>query len=404
MINAGRPGQPLKPGEYRQGGNVVRLESGGKITVKPGDTISKYALCLYGNARSGWSDFGRLVGSQPQTLADVNQIRVGEILIHTPTFRIDTKGAPKLEGAADGSEEISLSVSEAAYLADDVYHAGRHCGTVGWKRIHGHDTGGGFAAARFRKGDLYAVAFRGTDDFHDWLFANLFMAPQLDSRRVERVLKILLSLYGIRDRNLDLIVRVIILAMNHPNAVFGSRVVGLFTNRVPPWQTDQAIQYFDATPGPVVGVTGHSLGGALAKAISSQRSVPSVAFNSPFMGTMKGTGQKFSPLIRNVFTPLDPLTIITRELGNQSQGRVTSRLVEHFPRPPEWYSSRDQAWLGRVIGELPDGEPKRQLEGVANIIAWLGAAALHYHSMGTMRRAIRPSDSESRVCAPKHAG
>lgn len=87
-MNTGRPGQPFKPGDYRQGANVVRLEPGGKVIVKPGDTISKYALVMYGNAHIGWNDFGRLENgkAQPQPLKNANMILAGETLIHIPSY------------------------------------------------------------------------------------------------------------------------------------------------------------------------------------------------------------------------------------------------------------------------------------------------------------------------------
>lgn len=89
-MSSAKPGQALRPGVYGQGINSVRIDQGGKITVKPGDSISKYALALYGNARAGWDDFGKMVGNLPKRLEDVNLIRVGEKLVHLPTFNANS--------------------------------------------------------------------------------------------------------------------------------------------------------------------------------------------------------------------------------------------------------------------------------------------------------------------------
>lgn len=93
---AQRPGvgKPYQPGTYTyppQGTPQysVTLQLGGEITVRPGDWISKYAACLYGDAQVGWNDFG---WRNPETrrvepLPDPNQITVGQAVFHLPTFR-----------------------------------------------------------------------------------------------------------------------------------------------------------------------------------------------------------------------------------------------------------------------------------------------------------------------------
>jgi len=91
-----KPGESVKPGVYRHSGNSLRIEAGGRITVQPGDSISKYALCLYGNALVGWNDFGRLAGNKAQPLANVNVIQVGSTLVHIPTHSTESQ-TPSIE-------------------------------------------------------------------------------------------------------------------------------------------------------------------------------------------------------------------------------------------------------------------------------------------------------------------
>lgn len=81
------PGNPIRPGEYSGGGYRVSVGADGGIVVSAGDTISKYAKCLYGDAKVGWSDFGRVEAGRAKPLANPNLIRVGEALVHIPTFQ-----------------------------------------------------------------------------------------------------------------------------------------------------------------------------------------------------------------------------------------------------------------------------------------------------------------------------
>lgn len=117
-MDTGRPGQPFKPGDYRQGANVVRLEPGGKVIVKPGDTISKYAQCLYGNPRSGWSDFGHLVGGEPRPLPNPDMIRPGQELIHIPTYQNGNRAAPAGVTRPSGKDPFSV-LSRLEKLSDE---------------------------------------------------------------------------------------------------------------------------------------------------------------------------------------------------------------------------------------------------------------------------------------------
>lgn len=87
------PGAPVRPGEYSGGGYRVRIGADGAIVVSVGDSISKYATCLYGDARAGWSDFGRVKAGRAEPLANPNLIRAGETLVHIPTFQNNGAGS-----------------------------------------------------------------------------------------------------------------------------------------------------------------------------------------------------------------------------------------------------------------------------------------------------------------------
>jgi len=97
-----RPGSAIRPGEYSADGYRVKIGTDGSILVGGGDSIAKYAKCLYGDARAGWSDFGRLEGGRARPLANPNQIRAGETLVHIPTFATVGQSGMALEATPVG--------------------------------------------------------------------------------------------------------------------------------------------------------------------------------------------------------------------------------------------------------------------------------------------------------------
>lgn len=87
-------GRPFRPGTYRKGSFRVTLGKKGEIQVAPGDWISKYSACLYGDPLMGWDEFGREENGAIRPLPDPNQIRAGETLYHLPTYRASTAAPP----------------------------------------------------------------------------------------------------------------------------------------------------------------------------------------------------------------------------------------------------------------------------------------------------------------------
>lgn len=73
------------PGTHTKGGSTVTIGADGRIAVKPGDTISRYAQALYGDPLRGWEEFGRIRGVILAPLDNPDKIAVGETLYHLPT-------------------------------------------------------------------------------------------------------------------------------------------------------------------------------------------------------------------------------------------------------------------------------------------------------------------------------
>lgn len=86
------PGLP-KAGAHFRNGHSLTIAADGAIKVSAGDTISKYALILFGNSMIGWEEFGRMHGGVLRPLANPNQIITGETLYHIPTRSKTKAGA-----------------------------------------------------------------------------------------------------------------------------------------------------------------------------------------------------------------------------------------------------------------------------------------------------------------------
>jgi len=81
-------------GNFSQGGYSVNVGSDGRIKVKPGDSLSKYSMAMFGNF-SHVNEYHRM--SPTGTLApvsNVNLIRAGETLYHEPTYRVGESPIP----------------------------------------------------------------------------------------------------------------------------------------------------------------------------------------------------------------------------------------------------------------------------------------------------------------------
>jgi len=314
---------------------------------------------------------------------------------------------------------------DCAILSEDVYNqsTGKAATSAGWSRINPQSWGGGFAGAAYQRGPELVVAFRGTetDDRND-LIADAHMIPAAPPDRILGVLPALLQEYDLSD-NLEMQVGGMLLGGIISN--WRSRlIVGTFANQVPPQQTASANTYINNLGMTPYCITGHSLGGALAKTVSLNRSIPCVAFNSPFMGDLRGIPPISSPLVKSINTKGDPLSLATEAAGNLSHGENILVQVRNFPeRPParpsmENYtrptfcprSSSGNGWVANMVIEhvlqptcedvLDAWEPVGRARNlirytfdaypdyVSSLMGYLGRAALYYHSMTNLRKAM----------------
>lgn len=217
------------------------------------------------------------------------------------------------------------SVYDCAVICEDVYSAqtDRRATARGWQRT-GPTCGSsdnGFFGAMYQKGDSCIVAFRGTEptDLGD-LAADAEMGP-------------------------------------------GS-------SQVPTGQTSAAMTFMDACINRagerIKIVSGHSLGGALAKVASQRRDRLAIAFNAPYIGGLSGAVAMTSMLIRNYNANLDPVSRVTSAIGHIEEGQTTVVTVQP---PSRWISAIGATGPGRALA--------------------VGAyTAYHYHSMENLREAI----------------
>ena len=253
-----------------------------------------------------------------------------------------------------------VSIADCAGLALNVYDFGSGVGLGRWTRRDPYSGSAGFAAQTYHRSGETVVVFRGTDDARGDVVSDAMMVPLTRNGSVRAMLTELLSHYDLRQPAAQVVPAVM-------DALFHSPAMRLLittgANRIPAEQAAQARAYFRSAAGAPAYVVGHSLGGALAKIVAMQESVTAVAFNSPFMGDLRGTVPQTSRQIISVNASGDPLSLATREVGSLSHGQVIT--VELPAPPPPLRRTQAPAWSHPVVR-------------IAGPAAWAAAAAWDY--------------------------
>ena len=288
---------------------------------------------------------------------------------------------------ADFIVDSGPSLYDLAAMSEDVYK-NRGGMSFSWKseRKRGKH---GFAAATYtwnsatnqlkrssQKKPIRIVAFRGTDDDDD-LIEDLFMAPSLNPQTVVKAVARLMKMYNMKSPAPAIIGNVLKALQKRglvPKQAF---------NTIPPMQSKQALAYFDAANSSIAVdyVVGHSLGGALAKIVALKKGVKCYAFNAPQIRGLSGVGnQSARGRIENVNAKLDPVSTITKFLGAGSVGKETYIGTQ---KPPQFIPSQSQ-----MFGPaLASGLSSRYGQAAVDICV-VAHCALHYHSIGTLKKAI----------------
>jgi hypothetical protein len=281
------------------------------------------------------------------------------------------------------------TVNDCAVLADDVYSREHNelANSAGWQRLDAQNWSHGFAAGTYQRGEERVIAYRGTDtdDSEDIFGSNALMVPLMQAGAARGGLESLFREYGVEGNALSFVApRLIESVVQYPPARLFIRG---WLNRVP-GQLNRALEYFDECDPRPRFITGHSLGGALAQLVAQRRSVPAIAFNSPFMGTLEGAIHATSMLIAQINSRGDPLSLTTQNVGNLPHGRVIWITLPQPPARPPVFQRRQLRWTEMVTGGIAavaGREAEAHARYYRELLAYLGEVMLYYHSMEQLR-------------------
>lgn len=154
-----------------------------------------------------------------------------------------------------------------------------------------------------------------------------------------------------------------------------------FARRIPEDQATQAEAYFSnivrriESGDTIFVVTGHSLGGGLAKHVLLQNDAvdAAVAFNAPCVGGLEGVNRSMGTLL-NVNSRGDWVSGVTRAIGKFEIGETLVQEIQPFQRPR----------LRRLIAGGIGGAGAMAEEALSQAEERLG----HQHSIGALRAAL----------------
>lgn len=279
----------------------------------------------------------------------------------------------------------TVQINNCAYIANAVYNK-PHQKTFQWKMIPSLQEGNprnkfssrdGFYGAAYEFDNEVIIAIRGTSDFKD-AWHDSYMAPYIPKDRAYGAMRKLVAEYCTANPNPHDLFKTDknfedLIAKQVAEMFEGLKAGGIAKNKVPPEQikpalllTRRVVNYCIANNKKILCFVGHSLGGAMAQYLSEQtgentmykRKIGAVAFNSPYMGSMEGMKPGKGGGILYVNAKLDPLSFLTREVGNVSHAFTKTSPNEYKlayassvePYPGSLDYPKFSGWLLKCMG------------------------------------------------------